>query len=139
KIADKCADYAEFVGTAYGTASSLQDYLRSLREYGDREEMKKTAQLDAYTKGLNYIVDGTDSIPLSTDIVSAFKPLVVTPEKFTLGLSLQDTMQVKGYFYTINSSRKPEVKAYFPVDKSAFRPKSISNAHALTYTDAGGQ
>ncbi|MDQ2657295.1 MAG: hypothetical protein M3Y60_07725 [Bacteroidota bacterium] len=139
KLPDRCADYAEFVGTTYGNASTLQSYLRTLREFGAREEKRKSAVLDAFTKGLNYIVDGADSIPLSTDIVSAFRPLVVTPEKFTLGLSLQDTTQIKGYFYTISSSRKPEVKAYFPVDKSAFHAKNISNAHALTYSDAGGQ
>ncbi len=138
-VAEKCVDYSNFIEATYGNAASLQSYLRTMREFGVREQKKKSALLNTYTKGLNYIVDGADSIPLSSEIVSPFKPLVVTPEKFTLGLSLQDTTQLKGYFYTINSARKPDVKAYFPLDKVAFRPKNISNAHALAYSDAGGQ
>ena len=60
-------------------------------------------------------------------------------EKFTLGLSLRDTTQLQGYFYTITSSRTPEVKAFFPVDKSAFRAANISAARALAHSDIAGQ
>ena len=139
KLAEKCTDYANFVTSTYSNPAVLKSYLRSLREYGAREEKKKTALLVQYRKALNYIVDGADSVPLSLEIVSAYKPLVITPEKFTLGVSLRDTTQLKGYFYTITSSRKPDVKAYFPLDKSAFKSKDISNARALTYSDGAGQ
>jgi hypothetical protein len=72
-------------------------------------------------------------------MISPFKPLVTTAEKFTMGLALRDTMRVQGYFYTITASRKPEVKAYFPVDKSAFKPRNLTSTKALAYSDIAGQ
>jgi len=139
KLAEKSLDYEDFINTTYSSASVLKSYLRSLREFGLREQRKKTAQLEQRLKGLNYIVDGADSIPLSSEIISSFKPLVVTAEKFTTGLSLRDTTHVQGYFYTITASRKSEVKAYFPVDKSAFRPRNLPSTKALAYSDIAGQ
>lgn len=138
-LAEKSTDYADFVKSTYSNPGVLKSYLRSLREYGAREEKKKAALLAQYQKGLNYIVDGADSIPLSSDIVSAYRPLVITPEKYTMGVSLQDTAQLKGYFYTITAARKPEVKAYFPLDKSSFKSRNISDARAIAYSDAAGQ
>ena len=139
KLAEKALDYADFVNTTYNNASVLTSYVRSLGEYGMREQRKKSAQMEQYVKGLNYIVDGADSIPLSAEIESLYKPLVTSPEKFTMGLSMRDTTQVQGYFYTITSSRKPEVKAFFPVDKSAFRPRNLPGTKAMAYSDGAGQ
>ena len=139
KLAEKAQDYEDFINSTYSNASVLKSYLRSLREFGLREQRKKTSQLEQHLKSLNYIVDGADSIPLLSEIISSFKPLVTTPEKFTTGLSLRDTVNVQGYFYTITSSRKPEVKAYFPVDKSAFRQRNLAATKALAFSDIAGQ
>lgn len=139
KLDDKAVDYADFINSTYGNPSVLKSYVHSLHEFAMREERKGSAQIAYYNRALNYIVDGADSIPLSDQIISSFRPLVTTPEKFTLGLSLRDTTQLQGYFYTITSSRTPEVKAFFPVDKSAFRAANISAARALAYSDIAGQ
>ncbi|MEX1238792.1 MAG: hypothetical protein WEB30_03715 [Cyclobacteriaceae bacterium] len=139
KVEAKALDYAEFVSSTYSNAGVLKSYIRSLKEFGLREQRKKNQELTQFMKGLNYIVDGADSIPLLEENESAFRPLVTTPEKFTFGVSLRDTTKVEGYFYTITPSRKPEVKAYFPVNKSAVRPSNLSATRALTYSDPAGQ
>jgi hypothetical protein len=139
KLAEKALDYADFIKSTYSNPSVLNSYLRSLKEFGLREERKKTALLSYYTKALNYIVDGADSIPLSGEIVSFFRPLVTTPEKYTMGLSVADSTHVQGYFYTITPSRKPEVKAYFPVDKVTGSVKNLPSTKALAFSDVAGQ
>lgn len=136
---EQMVNYADYVAGAYGSASGLQRYLDGEREYTLKEREKKEAMLAHYKKRLNYIIDGTDSIPLSSDVVSAFKPLWVTPEKFTMGLSFSDPADVKGYFYTITASRTPEVKAYFPVDKALFDPSTLGMTRGLAYSDPAGQ
>lgn len=139
KVEEKLLDYADFIKNTYSNPLVLKSYLKTLREFGLREQKKKQALLDHYAKSLNYIVDGADSIPLSSEIASPFKPLVIIPEKFTLGLSLADTTKVQGYFYTISAARKPEVKALFPVDQTAFNKKNLVASKGLVYSDAGGQ
>ena len=140
ELAEKAIDYADFVSNTYSNASALTSYISTLRDFGQREHKKKRVMMDHYTRALNYIVDGADSIPLSMDVLAtAYKPLITIPEKFTMGLSLRDSLQLQGYFYTITSSRVPEVKVYFPVDKAAFKMKTISAARALAYSDPAGQ
>jgi len=139
RVEARAADYIDFVSNTYSNPAVLKSYIRSLKEYGLREQRKKGPQLAQHLKRLNYIVDGSDSIPLLEEIESTFKPFVITPEKYTLGVSLRDTTMLQGYFYTITPSRKPEVKAFFPVDKAAVRPSNLSESKALAYSDPGGQ
>lgn len=139
EIEARAADYADFVSNTYSNAGVLKSYVRSLREYGVREQRKKAPLLAQYMKSLNYIVDGNDSIPLLEEIESFFRPLVITPEKYTMGVSLRDTTEVQGYFYTITASRRPEVKAFFALDKAAVKPSNLSATRALTCSDSGGQ
>lgn len=139
KLADKVADYASFINDTYGSFPVLKSYLRSLREFGLREQNIRQRQLDQYLAALNYIVDGADSIPLSAAPARFYRPLVTTPEKFTIGLSLRDTLQASAYFYTITSSRRPEVKALFPLEKTVFKPADASTTKALAYTDGNEQ
>lgn len=139
KLAEKSLDYADFIKNTYSSASVLKSYIRSLSDFGQRELRKKTSMMARYTRALNYIVDGADSIPLCDCDLRAYRPLVTTPEEFTVGLSMLDTTQLQGYFYTITPSRRIEVKAVFPVDKSAFRVRDISAARALVYSDPAGQ
>ena len=139
KMEEKLADYEGFIDDTYGNASALRSYLRSLRDFGLREQKEKRAELDRRLATLNYIIDGADSIPLTSEIVSPYKPLATTPEKYTIGLSLRDSTQLHGYFYTITSSRTPDVKATFPLDGKIFRPADIPAAKALAYTDGSEQ
>ena len=139
KLAEKSLDYAGFINDTYSNATVLKSFIRSLREFGLREQKKNNVLLDLHLSALNYIVDGADSIPLSPEIISAYKPLVTTPEKFTMGLSLRDSTHLQGYFYTITASRTPEVKAFFPVDRTTFNPATLSTTRALAYTDGGEQ
>lgn len=138
-LEEKALDYAAFVNAAYGDLARLTDYINSQREYAFQENEKKSRRLARYVEGLNYIVDGADSIPLSPDVVSPYRALATTPEKFTVGLSLKDSTKLEGYFYTITASRQPEVKAHFPVDKTGFTPANLSNARAIASSDPGDQ
>jgi hypothetical protein len=137
-VEERALDYAPFVTSAYGAAGALKSYIHSVGDFTMREQKEKNIMLEQRLKSLNYIVDGADSIPLSPDIANSYKPLVVTPEKFTLGLSIRDTTNLLGYFYTITSSRKPQVKALFPLDKNSFRLTSVPAAKALAHADAAG-
>jgi hypothetical protein len=138
-LEEKVVDYAHFIESTYSNTAVLKSYVRSLKEFGAREQKRKLSQLAFREKSLKYIVDGADSIPLMTEIPSAYKPLFTNAEKFTMGLSYRDTVHIQGYFYTITPSRKPEVKAVFPVDRTTFKPKNLAGTKALTYSDMAGQ
>lgn len=135
----KLADYTQFINATYNSASVLKSYIRSLRDFGLREQKKKSEQLEQHLTALKYIVDGSDSIPLSSDMATTYVPLATTPEKFTIGLSLRDTTQVQAYFYTITAARTPDVKAIFPLDKKTFKAGDAADTRAMAYADAGGQ
>lgn len=138
---NKTSDYAEFIADTYHNASALRSYVGSLHDFGLREQKEKSSLLETYRRNLEFIVDGADTIPLvahAGDTV-AFKVLLTDPENFSIGLSLKDTTQLQGYFYTITASRVPDVKAYFPLGKELFGMKDIPGTKALTYADAAGQ
>lgn len=139
KLMEKSLDYAEFISDTYGAPAVLKSYIHTLGDFAVRERKRKNDLLAAYQNALKYIVDGVDSIPLGADATRNFKPLILNPEKFTMGISLKDTTQVQGYFYSITASRKPELKAYFPLAKNLCNTRNISSAKALGYSDAAGQ
>jgi hypothetical protein len=89
---------------------------------------------------MDWIVDGADSIPLSSQLTSArFKSLQTVNDKITIGVQILDPSKVKGYFYTVTPTRKPEIKITFPVD-TAFNDLNILPAtKAISYSDATGQ
>ena len=139
KIYQKAGDYADFVNSAFSSVAALKSYVRTLKDFGIREQRRKAPQLAGYIKALNYIVDGSDSIPLTGATSREFRPLASTPEKFTMGVYARDTTQLQGYFYTITPSRRPEVKAYFPLDRSVMTASNVTATRALSYADASGQ
>jgi len=139
KLSEKSLDYADFIDNTYSNASVLKSYVHTLRDFGNREQKSKSDLLAGYVESLRWMLDGADSIPLTLQTTASFKPLMISPEKFTVGLSLKDTSQVQGYFYTIAPSRKPQVKAYFPLDKKSFNTTGIPNANAVAYSDAAGE
>src|SRR5690606_27341254 len=104
---------------------------------GERE--RTSTALALRSRALNYIVDTSDSIPLIDEVVMGYKPLLVSLEEYTVGVSLKDSTALQGYFYTITPSRRPEVKAFFPLDKSAFRVDNVAGIRGLAQSDPSGQ
>ncbi len=139
KLAQKVLDYQDFVSATYSSGTVLKSFISSERDYGRREYAERSALLNQYMEGLNYVIDGADSIPLLPDAAADYAVLATAPERFTVGLSLKDSTQLKAYFYMIESSRISGMKAHFPVDKVAFKAKEVSAAHAITYSDPSDQ
>jgi hypothetical protein len=134
----KAADYSHFITNTYSSAVVLKSYVDALKQYAEREKLKKQQTLLERQKALDWIVDGADSIPL-TLATGRYKPIFTAQVKYTLGLNFKDTLNASGYFYTITSARKPDVKVMFPVEKSAFRQSLLPAAKGLSYADAAGQ
>ncbi len=139
-IDQRALDYAYFISNTYGSTVVLKSYVRALNEFAQREKRNKTEGLAALRNALNWIVDGTDSIPLSTDVSHRKNRLILTvPESYTLGIAVKDSIQSNGYFYSITPSRKPLLKVLFPVDQKAFKEKNLAHAKAISYADPQGQ
>lgn len=132
-------NYGHYVKTAYGSTSVLKNYIRSTKEMALREIIRREESIKRKGEALKWIVDGNDSVPLvlPTPEASKFKPLVLAEEKFTAGLVFADSVGT-GYFYTIMPSRKPAVKASFPVNKLAFKKRSLPVTKAMTTQDEQG-
>jgi tetratricopeptide (TPR) repeat protein len=136
----KSDDYQHFITNTYNNSTVLKSYVKALKEYAEREKRRKTDDLSIRLKALDWIIDGTDSIPLKTQVDrSRFKPLFTENEKYTLGLHVHDSTTTNGYFYTITTTRKPEVKVQFPVDKSSFKERKLRSAKSLSYAEGSGQ
>jgi hypothetical protein len=139
-IDQEAIDYGYFVTSTYSNTIVLHSYIRGLKEFAGREKRKKNEELQKYQEGLNWIVDGSDSIPLKHGFpVQRFRPLVIADENYTVGLNFKDSTNADGYLYTITPSRKASLKVLFPVDKASFRASAIPQTKALTYSDANGQ
>lgn len=139
-ITQKAPDYQHFITSTFSSSDVLKSYVRSLKEFAEREKRKKDDELQARMKALDWIVDGADSIPLKQQaLAKTYKPLFTADEKYTLGLRLKDSTNADGYFYTITAARKPDVKVLFPVDKSSFKERKLAVTKGLTYSDATGQ
>ena len=132
-------DYSHFISKAYGTAGVLKNLITSTGEFAKRERAKRQVEWDKINLSLNWLIAGTDSIPLTTEIKRElpFKPLVIEKEKFTIGLVYQDSLAT-GYFYTITPSRVPDIKANFPIDKVNFSKKFLPLIKGLAATDGNG-
>ena len=139
-LESKAANYAYFVKNTYNNTSVLKSFISGLKEYAEREKRLKTERLVRYNKSLEWLVVGSDSIPLvKTRDDLKFKPLVIIDEKYTAGLHYADSLNPSGYLYTINPSRIPDVKVSFPVEKQSFKQARILSSKAVSFSDAAGQ
>lgn len=137
-LENEADNYRFYVNTAYGSTAVLKALVRSTKEFALREVIRREAQVKRKQGMLQWIVDGNDSIPLmmpSPDR-SKYKPLVLEPEKYTAGLVFADSTGM-GYFYLIDPSRKPAVKANFPVN-NAFTKSYVPVTKALVTQDESG-
>jgi hypothetical protein len=139
KIDEKAADYSHFITNTYSTPVVLKSYVKTLKDYAEREKKEKEAALTRTKKAMDWIIDGADSIPLYKPFANRYKPLFTADEKFTLGMHVNDSTNAEGYFYTITPTRKPDVKVLFPIDKNSFRERHVPVIKGLSYSDAGGQ
>jgi hypothetical protein len=138
-IDQKAIDYGYFITNTYSNTIVLHSYIKALKEYAEREKRAKNEQLLQAQEALHWIIDGADSIPLTTGVLNKrFKPLVTLDENYTVGLAYKDSLTVDGYFYTITPSRVPAAKFTFPVDKPSFKQSRFTNTRALTYADPLG-
>jgi hypothetical protein len=130
-------DYAHFVSHAYGTAGVLKNLIHSTHEFAQRERQKTKSQLDRTEKSLVWIVDKSDSIPLVREPVNTSRhiPLLISENQFTVGLSFVDSLAT-GYFYTIQPSRIPDVRATFEVDQKNFTKRNLPVLKSLATSDA---
>lgn len=137
---EEILDYNNFIENTYSNSVVLKSYIKALKEYSEREKLKKADELVMRTEALNWIIDQKDSIPLlATARRGKYKPLVVVPDKFTAGLVYTDSLTAEGYLYTVKASRRPDVKVKFPVDKPGFKLARLQSSKALTFSDVAGQ
>lgn len=136
---DEERDYRHFITKVFGTTSVLKSTISTTQEYAKRERLKKEKEWEAVSQLLKWIVNAPDSIPLFVESNRdlKFKPLVIEQEKYTFGLAFQDTLAT-GYFYTIQPSRLPDLKAVFPVDQTNFTKRNFSLFKGLSTTDGTG-
>jgi hypothetical protein len=138
EIDERSKDYEHFITNTYSSPVVLKSYVNALKDYTAREKEKKEAQKSSWTKSLEWIVDGIDSIPVRTAVDRIrYKPLGLVEEKYTIGIHLIDTANAVGYFYTLIPSRKPDIKSIFPLDKN-LREKNLAHLKSASYSDANG-
>lgn len=133
----KATDYAHFIQNTGGDAA-IKQYVNHIRDFTSREKVVKDSVRVKRLEALNWIVDGTDSIPLNDQYPDRkYRPLLTLEEQYTIGLHYGDTVKMTGYLYTISPSRKPGLKVSFPAEQEAFRPSGFRQVKALSFSDAG--
>lgn len=138
-IEEEARDYEHFVTNTYSSVTVLKSYIKTLKDYAERERVGREEALAHALKVMDWIIDGSDSIPLRQEIANNFNPMTTVDEKYTTGIHLIDSANADGYFYTITPSRTPEVKVVFPVDKVNFNKKTMPHTTGITFSDPGGQ
>jgi hypothetical protein len=133
-------NYHQFVNNTFTKGDILKSYIRSLKDYSEREKSGKNRELAFRTEALKWLVNGSDSIPLFNEAPrSKFWPLVVLQDKYTAGLVFSDSVSGQGYFYSITPSRKPDVKVTFPIDKATMKERRQQGVKAFVTSDPAGQ
>ena len=83
----------------------------------------------------DWIIDQTDSIPVSTSVKSAkFLPMAIVENGYTFGFSYPDS-SAYAYFYQVLPSHKPAAKARFKVDSASFKKDKLPLLKGLGLSD----
>ena len=108
------ANYQHFITHAYSNNTVLQTFVRTTKEFSEREIKKRREVMNKMEATLSWVIDGTDSVAISPSVQreSRFKPLVIVPEKMVAGLVFKDTVAT-GFLYNITPSRIPGAKGFF--------------------------
>lgn len=133
------ANYQHFINHAYSNTTVLQTYVRTTKEFSEREIKKRKEAATTMEATLSWVIDGTDSIAISpmAKRETRFKPLVIVPEKMVAGLVFKDTVAM-GFLYNITPSRIPGAKGSFAVD-STFIRRNLPVLKGIGATDRAGQ
>jgi hypothetical protein len=135
-------NYQQFVNSTFTKGDILKSYAHTMQDHIAREKAKKDAELKFRTDAMNWLVNGTDSIPLFTQparLTNKHRPLVVEQDKYTAGLTFMDSVSGTGYFYNIPPSHKPEIKVLFAIDKLNLREKRLAAIHSFVTADPAAQ
>lgn len=139
-IDKKAEDYTNFIANTYSNTVVLKSYIKALKEYAEREKRFVDEKLSQRQLALQWIVTGSDSIPLFFGpSTSRFKPLLISPDQYTAGLAYKDTLTADAYFYSITPSRVPDIKISFPLEKGSFRQSKLPFSKSAVYSDPAGQ
>ncbi len=133
---EEALNYKHFVTSTYNSTALLKSWVKAEREFADREMKKKFEQLAQRTESINWLLSGSDSIPLNTQRKSKFKPLLIEA-KYTAGITFTDSLNGEGYFYNIPVSRKPTISVRFAIDKANLRESQLGAIKAAITADQG--
>ncbi|MCZ8354397.1 MAG: hypothetical protein O9340_06670 [Cyclobacteriaceae bacterium] len=141
EIDKRAYDYQHFITNTFNKATILKTYIRGLQEYSEKQVQLKKFELNFRTRGLKWLTSDTDSVALFNNPGEqyAFQPLLVIPDKFTTGLHYKDTATVSGYLFNIPTSRKPDLKFTFNLDKKYFSKFRQAFAKSILVTDPAAQ
>lgn len=135
-FAEEEKDYHHFIANAFGTTAVLQSLISTTQDFAKREKSKKETEWEKTSQSLKWLIVKGDSVPLfvETNRELKFKPIVIEEEKFTLGLSYQDSLAT-GYLYNITPSRVPTLKVNFQVDQPNFKKRKFPLLKGLITND----
>jgi hypothetical protein len=133
-------NYKKFIFSTFNKGDIFKSYLRSIKEYSEREQAKKLAETGLYTEALKWLVINNDSIPLVTDGANTrYRIIQVENDKYTVGATFAEKVSGSGYFYNITPSRIPTIKATFPLDSSFSNSKVRNSMKSLVTSDPAEQ
>jgi hypothetical protein len=140
-IDEHAKDYTHYIKSTYNNTTILKSYVRGIQEFAGRERSTKEMTLKTALKALDWLLVGTDSVPLKVNSgdLSMYKPLHVEPEKFTTGLHYKDSITAMAYFYSITPSRKPDINVTFPIEKGVYSASTLPTAKSFVVSDPAGQ
>jgi hypothetical protein len=136
-IDEEAKNYQHYIANTFSNDSMLKSYVKAKKDYTEREKRKLKRELEFRTEALRWIVAGNDSIPLDMNIGDTrYVPLVIADNEYTSGVSMKEG-GIKGYFYTITPSRKPDVKVEFPIDAEVLGKVNPSTFGGIASSDTG--
>ncbi|QOI98278.1 MAG: hypothetical protein HRU69_12630 [Flammeovirgaceae bacterium] len=135
-VDEEALNYQHFVTSTYNSTSLLKSWIKAEREFADREMKKKFEELAQRTEAINWLLAGSDSIPLTIQRKSKFKPLLIE-QRYSAGIVFTDSLNGEGYFYNITPSRKPTIKVKFPIDKANLKERRLEGIRARLTVDQG--
>jgi hypothetical protein len=135
-------NYQLFVNRTFTKGDILKSFVHSMNDHIAREKAMKDAEFALRAEAMNWLVNGSDSIPLFTDPINGknkFRPLVIIQDTYTSGIAFADSVSGTGYFYNIPPSHKPDIKVSFPIDKVNLREKRLPMIRSYVTTDPNAQ
>lgn len=132
-------NYAKFVGSAYGSLDVLKQTIKSTADFAVAEIADKKKRLNNLEQLVNWVIDQSDSIPV-TDLAKSKKyfPVTTLPNVYTLGFTYPDS-SMHSYFYAVTPSRKVGAKALVKLDTSSFKKSKLPLIRSIISADESGK